>query len=93
MMKTRKFKRIIGAVTASVLALSVIPFVHIMNNSLTVSADGNFTKSAANTTLGTSGIQPPSNDENNTEWTGNYVYYGKYNNTSQSSKRTSGPER
>ena len=36
-------------------------------------------KNAATTTLGTSGIGAPSSDESNTAWTGNYVYYGKYN--------------
>jgi hypothetical protein len=37
------------------------------------------TKDASNTTLGTHGIAFPSNSSGNSTWTGNYVYYGKYN--------------
>ena len=74
-MKIRK--RTMAALAAIVMAVSSVPLTAAP---LSVSADGDFTKSAANTTLGTSGIGAPSSDTSNTAWTGNYVYYGKYEN-------------
>ena len=41
-----------------------------------------FTKTADNTSVGTSGIGAPSSSTGLTSWTGNYVYYGKYNGVS-----------
>ena len=37
-----------------------------------------FTKTADNTSIGTSGIGAPNSSTGLTSWTGNYVYYGKY---------------
>ncbi len=38
-----------------------------------------FSKTSENTSVGTSGIAAPSHSTGGTPWTGNYVYYGKYN--------------
>ena len=45
---------------------------------VTANAEEAWSKSASNTVLGTTGIEHPQAPQDNVEWRGNYVYYGKY---------------
>lgn len=77
-MKTRK--RTTAAIAAMTMALSSIPLTAMP---LTVHAGSTWSKfDTGVTTLGTSVIGAPSSASSNTTWTGNYVYYGKYNSNS-----------
>ena len=48
-------------------------------------------KSADNTTLGTAGIEAPTIVQDADGWTGNYVYYGKYDGTNPTRYRVLDP--
>ncbi len=70
-----KYKGIMKTV-AAVFSLSLVTCMLPAN----VHADETkFEKSADNTSVGTSGIVAPNHSIGGTPWTGNYVYYGKYN--------------
>lgn len=70
-------------ITSSLLVLSLsmigVP-ANISNNTVANAAWAG--KSAANTSISTADIQAPKTSNNSTPWKGNYVYYGKYNDTS-----------
>ena len=73
-------RKVISYVLAFVMVFStmtgIVPF---MDTSMTVKAEV-ADKTVAG--LGTSAISNPTSTESSTAWTGSYVYYGKYNNTS-----------
>ena len=78
--KKKISRKVISYVLAFVMVFStmtgIVPF---MDTSMTVKAEV-ADKTVAG--LGTSAISNPTSTESSTAWTGSYVYYGKYNNTS-----------
>lgn len=69
-------KRAITNITAFSMALTLMGGIA---NPAMVHADVEFTKSATNTTLGTSGIDAPTAPANkDAVWTGSYVWFGQY---------------
>ncbi len=70
-----KYKGIMKTV-AAVFSLSLVTC--LLPSSVHADEPG-FTKTAENTSVGTSGIGAPNSSTGLTPWTGNYVYYGKYN--------------
>ena len=70
--------------TAFIMAMALVAGfapVNVGTGGLCIRANakGEFTKTAENTTLGTTGIEAPKSGSKNADWTGNYVYYGNYN--------------
>jgi len=75
-----KWQRVTAILLSAAMAFAVIP--NALKND-TVRATNE--KNADNTKFGASGIKSPiyprSEDDENTPWTGSYVYFGKYNGT------------
>ena len=82
-MKGKILKRVVAAALALLIVSGGVPMQPVADMfgdiAITANAEEAWSKSAANTVLGTTGIEHPQAPQENVEWRGNYVYYGKYN--------------
>ena len=80
---TNGAKRIFAALLAMIIVSSGVPVSPLSqvfgDTVITANAEDSWSKSEANTVFGTTGIEHPQTPQENVEWRGNYVYYGKYN--------------
>ena len=81
-MKGKILKRVVAAALALLIVSGGAPIKPVADmfgdTAITANAEEAWSKSAANTVLGTTGIEHPQAPQEDVEWRGNYVYFGKY---------------